>query len=226
MNGLKREKQDEKLGNHKLVRSHRDRTPRAFQGILVIVMAASLTSGLSIGVVAWSTPSVATHPMLPAVSAAQPLTLGVTSPGVPDKIADAQERAQAQRAKALIAGYRQYLEQKRHADQIEMVINFALAQQGKRYVFGTAGPSTYDCSGLVLAAFHKIGIDLYHYTGVMLTKGSNVRRSELQRGDIIFPSSNHVAIYLGSGMQVAASSGKGQVVVQPVTGFYAARRLV
>jgi cell wall-associated NlpC family hydrolase len=46
------------------------------------------------------------------------------------------------------------------------------------------------------------------------------------RGDIIFPTSGHVAIYLGNGMMVAASSGAGKVRVQKVYSFYAARRLL
>lgn len=226
MNSLKREKQDEKLGNHRVVRSHRSRSGSPFGGLFALLLAGALTAGLSTAVVSWGSPSVVAHPHLPLVKAVDaPEALGLEV-GVPDKVSDAQERAQRERAEAVIANYRLWLEQRRRIQQLETVINFALAQQGKRYVFGSAGPSTYDCSGLVLAAFHQIGIDLYHYTGVMLTKGKPVSQSELQRGDIIFPSYSHVAIYLGNGMQVAASSGKGRVVVQPVYGFYAARRLV
>jgi cell wall-associated NlpC family hydrolase len=77
-----------------------------------------------------------------------------------------------------------------------------------------------------MQAFAKIGIKLPHYTGTMMKYGKKVSRGELKRGDILFPTSGHVVIYLGNGMQVAASSGKGRVVTQKVTGFYTARRLV
>jgi cell wall-associated NlpC family hydrolase len=101
-----------------------------------------------------------------------------------------------------------------------------MAQQGKRYVFGASGPATYDCSGLVLAAYAQIGITLYHYTGVMITKGRAVVSSDLQRGDLIFPSYNHVQIYLGNGKVLHASSGQGKVVVANLGTYIAARRLV
>lgn len=110
--------------------------------------------------------------------------------------------------------------------KVEIVISFAMAQQGKRYVFGTKGPSTYDCSGLVLAAYSQIGIILYHYTGVMITKGKSVARSDLQRGDLIFPSTQHVQIYLGNGKVIHASSGQGRVTVANLGSYVAARRLI
>lgn len=111
-------------------------------------------------------------------------------------------------------------------NKIEQVIAWALAQQGKPYRWGADGPRAFDCSGLVMQAFAQVGIKLPHYTGTMIKFGKKVSRSELQRGDILFPSSGHVVIYLGNGKQVAASSGKGKVVIQNVSSFYAARRLV
>ena len=112
------------------------------------------------------------------------------------------------------------------APRVEKAIAYALAQQGKPYRWAQAGPSGFDCSGLVLAAFKQIGIKLPHYTGAMIGYGRKVSKDQMQRGDIVFPSAGHVAIYLGGGKMVAASSGKGRVVIQKVYGFYAARRLV
>lgn len=109
---------------------------------------------------------------------------------------------------------------------LEKVIAYALAQQGKPYRWAQAGPSGFDCSGLVLASFKQIGIKLPHYTGTMIGYGKKIPRSAMQRGDIVFPTSGHVAIYLGNNMMVAASSGQGKIVVQKVYSFYAARRLV
>jgi len=97
---------------------------------------------------------------------------------------------------------------------------------GSPYHYAGTGPDSFDCSGLVMQAFAQVGIKLPHYTGTMIKFGKKVSRSELQRGDILFPSSGHVVIYLGNGKQVAASSGKGKVVIQNVSSFYAARRLV
>ncbi len=110
--------------------------------------------------------------------------------------------------------------------KVEIVISFAMAQVGKRYSFGTKGPNTYDCSGLVLAAFARIGMSLYHYTGKMMTYGKPVTRSNLLRGDLVFPSSGHVGIYLGSGKFLHASSGRGKVVIDSSFTYLTARRLL
>lgn len=109
---------------------------------------------------------------------------------------------------------------------VEIAISWALGQQGKRYAWGSAGPNSFDCSGLVMRAFEQIGIKLPHYTGTMMSYGKKVSRSELIRGDIVFPSSGHVVLYLGNNQVVAASSGKGKVVVQTLYSFYTARRLL
>lgn len=113
----------------------------------------------------------------------------------------------------------------RKAPRIEVVIRYALAQQGDPYRWASAGPNSFDCSGLVLRSFKQIGIKLPHFTGAMIRYGKRVSYSNLKRGDIIFPSSGHVGIYLGNGKMVHASSGKGKVVVAKVYSFYAARRI-
>lgn len=105
------------------------------------------------------------------------------------------------------------------------VIAFALAQVGKPYVWAAAGPNSYDCSGLVLAAYAQVGARLPHQTGSMIRYGTPVARSQLQPGDIVFPSSHHVAIYLGGGMIVHAPKPGDRVKVSPLYAFWAARRL-
>ncbi len=126
-------------------------------------------------------------------------------------------------------------DQRRKADEtkareatskVETVISFAMAQRGKPYVWAASGPRGFDCSGLTRAAFATVGIDLYHYTGVQMTKGKHVPRSELKRGDIVFPTAGHVGIYLGDGKLIHASSGRGRVVVDSSFTYYTARRLL
>ena len=94
----------------------------------------------------------------------------------------------------------------------------ALTQRGKPYVWGAAGPDSYDCSGLVLWAFAQEGIELPHYTGDQWNSGMHVSRADLEPGDLVFffPDISHVGLYLGNGLMVDAPS-TGQVVqVQPV----------
>lgn len=110
--------------------------------------------------------------------------------------------------------------------RIQIVIAYALRQQGKRYVFGTSGPNTFDCSGLVLAAYAQIGIKMYHFTGAMMGYGSKVSKAQMQPGDLIFPTSSHVGIYLGNGMAIFAPHSGTVVKIQKIYSFYTARHIM
>jgi cell wall-associated NlpC family hydrolase len=96
-------------------------------------------------------------------------------------------------------------------------LRFALAKLGDEYVWGAAGPSTFDCSGLVMWAYEHVGISLAHFTGDQWNEGQHIPTSQLQPGDLIFMYSlDHVGMYVGNGMMVDAPS-TGQVVqIQPI----------
>ncbi|WP_049568647.1 C40 family peptidase [Nonomuraea sp. SBT364] len=83
---------------------------------------------------------------------------------------------------------------------------WALTQQLKPYIWGAEGPRGYDCSGLVMAAYQRVGISLPHYTGDQWTAGRHISKEELRAGDLVFFYSDlhHVGIYLGGGMMVHA----------------------
>ncbi|MEV0590211.1 C40 family peptidase [Nonomuraea cavernae] len=83
---------------------------------------------------------------------------------------------------------------------------WALTQQLKPYIWGADGPTGYDCSGLVMAAYQRVGISLPHYTGSQWTSGRHVSKEEMRPGDLVFFYSDlhHVGIYLGAGMMVHA----------------------
>jgi peptidoglycan DL-endopeptidase CwlO len=94
----------------------------------------------------------------------------------------------------------------------------ALTQRGKPYVWGAAGPDSYDCSGLVVWAFGQEGISLPHYTGSLWNSGMHVSRADLEPGDLVFffADISHVGIYLGNGLMVDAPSTGQDVQVQAV----------
>jgi peptidoglycan DL-endopeptidase CwlO len=94
----------------------------------------------------------------------------------------------------------------------------ALTQRGKPYVWGAAGPDSYDCSGLVVWAFEQEGIMLPHYTGSLWNSGMHVSRDDLEPGDLVFffPDISHVGIYIGNGLMVDAPSTGQLVQVQAV----------
>jgi cell wall-associated NlpC family hydrolase len=93
-----------------------------------------------------------------------------------------------------------------------IAIQYAMAQVGKSYVYGAAGPNAFDCSGLMMMAWRQAGISLPHSSRAQYGIGHHVSSSELQPGDLVFYYSpiSHVAMYLGNGLIVeAANPGAG-----------------
>lgn len=97
----------------------------------------------------------------------------------------------------------------------------ALSQQGKPYVWGAAGPSAYDCSGLVMWAYAKVGVSLPHSSAAQATMGTRISVSQLQPGDLVFFGSpvHHVGIYIGGGMFVHAPHTGSVVKTQSISGY-------
>lgn len=107
----------------------------------------------------------------------------------------------------------------------QIAISYAEAQVGKPYKFGTAGPDTFDCSGLVMRAWGAAGISLPHYTGAMILLGTKIAKTALQPGDLVFPDYHHVQLYVGDGQICEAADVGIPVRVVPMWGFYTARRV-
>ncbi len=97
-------------------------------------------------------------------------------------------------------------------------LRFALTKQGDPYVWGAAGPSAFDCSGLVMWAYEQIGIQLPHYTGDQWDSGVHVSRNQLQAGDLVFfyQDIGHVGLYIGNGLMIDAPDFGETVHVEPV----------
>lgn len=96
-------------------------------------------------------------------------------------------------------------------------VRYAYAQIGKPYSYGGAGPSSFDCSGLTMMAWRQGGIALPHSAAGQIGIGRRVTQAELLPGDLIFRYSpiSHVAIYVGGGMQIAATHTGSTVKLQP-----------
>ncbi|MCW2937165.1 MAG: NlpC/P60 family protein [Actinomycetia bacterium] len=99
-------------------------------------------------------------------------------------------------------------------------VNWALKQLGKPYVWGAAGPETFDCSGLTMWAYGKVGVSLAHYTGSQWNAGTHVRLNQLQPGDLIFFYSDlhHMGMYVGNGQMVHAPHTGDVVRISPLAG--------
>ena len=106
----------------------------------------------------------------------------------------------------------------------QRVVDFALAQVGKPYVFFTKGPSTFDCSGLTLAAYSQVGIPLIHQAAAQAQQGQVVDHwnEAIRTGDLIFLDGDwdgvidHVGIALGATTWVQASQSHDIVMTGPI----------
>jgi cell wall-associated NlpC family hydrolase len=96
-----------------------------------------------------------------------------------------------------------------------VALKYALKQIGDRYVFGAAGLTTWDCSGLTMRAFQSSGVSLPHSSAAQFHYGKFITRSNLKPGDLVFFGSpvSHVGIYLGGGRMVHAPRSGSRVKV-------------
>jgi len=104
-------------------------------------------------------------------------------------------------------------------------VAYVKAQVGDNYVWGADGPSSFDCSGLMLAAWGAAGVSLPHQSGAQYGATSRVSRSELRPGDLVFFYSpiSHVGMYIGGGLMVHAANPGDGVVVDSINGYWSGR---
>ena len=93
------------------------------------------------------------------------------------------------------------------------MVQYACQFIGNRYVWGgTSLTNGVDCSGFVMRIYEKYGISLPHYSGAQAGYGTKIDASEARPGDLFFYGNgsgiNHVAMYIGDGQVVHASSEK------------------
>lgn len=98
------------------------------------------------------------------------------------------------------------------------LVQYATQFIGNPYVWGgTSLTRGADCSGFVLSVFANYGISLPHSSRAQANCGTRISASEAQPGDLFFygngSSINHVAIYIGNGQVVHASSPKSGIKI-------------
>lgn len=95
----------------------------------------------------------------------------------------------------------------------------ALSKVGSAYVYGAAGPNAFDCSGLTSWAWAQAGVSIPRTSGGQAGLPS-VPLSELQPGDLVtyYSPVSHVAMYIGNGQVVHASTESRPVYVTTVSG--------
>lgn len=99
-----------------------------------------------------------------------------------------------------------------------VAVRFALQQVGDRYVYGAAGPDSWDCSGLTMRAWEAAGVQLPHQSRMQMEQGTPVSISDLRPGDLVayYSPISHIGMYIGNGKLVHAANPSRPVEVVPV----------
>jgi cell wall-associated NlpC family hydrolase len=103
------------------------------------------------------------------------------------------------------------------------IVQIARRYVGARYRWGGAGPSGFDCSGLVRYVYAQVGVELPHNAARQYALGSRVEREDLQPGDIVFfDRLRHNGIYIGAGRFIhARQTGKRVAIAGLAEAWYA-----
>jgi cell wall-associated NlpC family hydrolase len=109
--------------------------------------------------------------------------------------------------------------------QLLTALKAAESRRGLPYVWGAAGPASFDCSGLVEWSFAQAGITMPRVAADQARAGPAVQASQLQPGDLLFyhtdPTApgyiSHVAIYLGNGWMIQAPQPGMNVEIVPAS---------
>jgi cell wall-associated NlpC family hydrolase len=102
-------------------------------------------------------------------------------------------------------------------------VAYAYSKLGDPYVYGATGPNSFDCSGLVQAAWASAGVAIPRTTYEQVAALPAVSTSDLQPGDLLFfDGDGHVGMYVGDGELIDAPQTGEDVEKVPLSGWYEA----
>jgi cell wall-associated NlpC family hydrolase len=112
----------------------------------------------------------------------------------------------------------------------QRAVSIARTQLGVPYRFGGASPAGFDCSGLVMWVYGRLGLALPHNAAALFGVGRPVARRALRPGDLLFFSGlGHVGMYVGRGRMIHAPQSGRTVEIQALSArrasFVGARRV-
>ena len=118
----------------------------------------------------------------------------------------------------------------KHVSIAARAVLLARTQLGVPYRWGGASPSGFDCSGLVMWVYGRLGLSLPHNAAALYSVGRPVARGRLRPGDLLFFSGlGHVGLYIGRGRMIHAPQSGRNVEIQALAArhgsFVGARRV-
>jgi cell wall-associated NlpC family hydrolase len=97
----------------------------------------------------------------------------------------------------------------------QRAVRIARTQLGVPYVYGGASPGGFDCSGLVMWVYGRLGIALPHNAAALYSTGRPVSTAHLEPGDLVFfHGLGHVGIYIGHGRMIHAPQTGERVEIE------------
>ncbi|MDP9092405.1 MAG: NlpC/P60 family protein [Actinomycetota bacterium] len=166
---------------------------------------------------------------------AAPIMASGTRPSIGPAVSSAASGAGAptadDRARAAAAGSRglpsNYAIPSSASNAEASVIAYSISQLDKPYVFGTAGPDAFDCSGLTMAAWAQAGVRLLHSTLDQVTAGTPRTPQSIGPADLVLvpgdggslAAPEHVGLYVGSGLVINAADEAIGIRVQSFDSF-------
>lgn len=100
----------------------------------------------------------------------------------------------------------------------DKAVQAAESKIGAPYVYGAAGPDSFDCSGLIQWAFKQAGLNVPRTSYEQAAAGSPVSQADLKPGDVLsFYGGGHSGIYAGNGNVIHASTSGQPVKVAPIS---------
>ncbi|MGL5694503.1 MAG: C40 family peptidase [Peptostreptococcaceae bacterium] len=120
-----------------------------------------------------------------------------------------------------------FTDDSRTNNKMDQAINLLNEQLGKKYVWGSTGPDSFDCSGLVQYVYKEaLGKDIPRVSYEQGEFGKAIEKKDLQIGDLVFFDTmkkgriSHVGMYIGNNEFIHASNPKEGVKKSTLTGFY------
>ncbi len=105
-------------------------------------------------------------------------------------------------------------------------VELAMNYMGSRYVRGTSGPRTFDCSGFTSFCYRQLGVSISRSSRTQASEGTYVPRDQMQVGDIIVfkntyrSGPSHVGLYIGNDKFIHAANSRRGVVIDSLHSSY------